>query len=252
MTVYGTKTITWRHAVLGGVALVPLAVLMALDPIAQDVAYHGFADTRRLFGIPNFFDVVSNLPFLLVGAAGVSFCLRHDCGPVRGAWVVLFAGIGLVGFGSAYYHWSPGNGPLVWDRLPMTVGFMGLLAALLGEYVSRRLGARLLLPLIVAGIGSVLYWHWTADLRPYLWVQFAPLLMLPCILALFRSRYTHGWFLLVAFVLYGLAKVAEGYDAAVFGATGGLVSGHTVKHLLAAAGCYSLLLMLKRRRRKPV
>jgi hypothetical protein len=243
-------TFNGRHAVLVGLALIPLAVLLFLGPIPQDAAYHVFADTRRLFGIPNFFDVASNVSFFLVGAAGFGFCLRRECGPVRSAWLVLFLGVGLVSFGSAYYHWSPNDAALVWDRLPMTVGFMGLLAALLGEHVGARTGVALLGPLMVLGIGSVLYWYAFDDLRLYLWVQFAPLLLLPCIVALFRGRYTHRGYLFAALGWYALAKVAEGYDAAVFRATGGVLSGHTVKHLLAAAGCYSLLLMLRRRRLK--
>lgn len=239
-----------RHVVLVVLVAAPLAGLLSLDPIPQDLAYHDFADTRRFFGIPNFFDVVSNLPFLLVGALGIVFCLRHDLGAARTAWLVLFVGVGLVSFGSAYYHGRPANETLVWDRLPMTAGFMGLLAALLGEYIHRRLSSILLLPLVVVGIGSVLYWHGFDDLRPYVWVQFAPLLMLPFLMVLFESRYTHQGLLLVALAWYVLAKIAEVYDAAVFQATGGLVSGHTLKHLLAAAGCYSLLLMLQQRKRK--
>jgi len=224
-------------------------LLLKLDPIPQDVTYHNFVDNRRIFGVPNFFDVISNLPFLLIGAVGFLYCLKSNLGSSHSSWLVLFVGVSLVSLGSAYYHWSPSNETLFWDRLPMSVGFMGLLTALLTEYVNSRLSG-LLLPLIITGISSVLYWHFFDDLRLYVWVQFIPLLTLPFVMALFRSRHTHQWLLLSALVWYSLAKGAEVYDSAVFHITGEVVSGHTVKHLLAAAGCYSILVMLQRRKLK--
>ncbi len=249
MTTYPSNDFSWRHAVLLMLVLFPPAWLLGLDPIPQDVAYHNFADTRRFLGVPNFFDVLTSLPFLLIGAVGTKFCLTHDLGPVRSAWLALFVGIGLVGPGSAYYHCTPGNETLVWDRLPMSVAFMGLLTALLGDYVNRRL-SKLLIPLIILGISSVLYWHRFDDLRPYVGVQFIPLLTLPFVMALFGTRHTYQWILMAALVLYILAKGAEVYDGAVFQMTGEVVSGHTVKHLLVSAGCYGILAMLRKRRPK--
>ena len=238
----------WRHGVLLALVAGSLFWLMSFEPIRQDLAYHSFADQRAFLGIPNFLDVASNLPFLLVGALGVRFCMRADLGVVRNAWSVLFAGIALVSVGSVYYHWSPSNASLVWDRLPMTIGFMGLFVALLGEYVNQRLATRLLVPAVVLGFLTVLYWHWSDDLRPYLWVQLAPLLSIPALLFLFRSRSSHAWLLLVALGWYLLAKVTESNDLAVFQGSRELVSGHTIKHLLAAAGGYTVLVMLQRRK----
>ncbi|MET0005995.1 MAG: ceramidase domain-containing protein [Candidatus Thiodiazotropha sp.] len=226
--------------------LFSLVLLLIIDPIPQDVVYHHFVDTGRIFGIPNFFDVISNLAFLLVGAVGIAFCLKNHTGPGHSAWLVLFAGVSLVSVGSIYYHWSPSNETLVWDRLPMSVGFMGFLTALLSEYVDRRLSC-LLIPLVIIGIGSVLYGYFFEDLRLYVWVQFFPLLTLPFFMALFSSRFTHQRLLFFALVLYTLAKGAEAYDVTVFQMTGEVVSGHTVKHLLAAASCYTILIMLQRR-----
>ncbi|MCU7850573.1 MAG: ceramidase [Candidatus Thiodiazotropha sp. (ex Monitilora ramsayi)] len=240
---------SWRHAVLVFLLLFPLASLLMFDPIPQDVAYHHFVDSGRFLGVPNFFDVVSNLTFLLVGALGIAFCLKNHTDPSHSAWLVLFTGVSLVSFGSIYYHWSPSNETLVWDRIPMSVGFMGLLTALLCEYVHSRLSS-LLIPLVIVGIGSVLYGYFFEDLRLYVWVQFIPLLTLPFFMTLFSSRFTHQGLLFSALLLYALAKGAEAYDVAVFKMTGEVVSGHTVKHLLAAASCYSLLIMLQRRKPK--
>jgi hypothetical protein len=237
----------WRHIVLAALVLGSFFWMLSLDPIAQDASYHAFADTRHFAGIPNAPDVLSNLPFLLVGVLGLRFCLKSESGPMQRAWTVLFAGVASVSLGSAWYHWHPTDASLVWDRLPMTVAFMGLFVALLGEYVHKRLAAVLLVPAVALGIATVLYWHWTDDLRPYVWVQLIPLLTVPAAMILFRSIYTHQWLLLVALVWYVLAKVAELNDLAIFNGTQGLVSGHAIKHLLAAAGSYSILLMLQRR-----
>ena len=246
MSHYHSHSFSWRHGLRVFLELLPLLLLLRLDPIPQDVAHHNFADTRRIFGVPNFFNVVSILPFLPVGAAGIAFCLNSDLGPSRSAWLVFFAAVSLVSLGSVYYHWQPDNEGLVWDRLPMGIAFMGFFTAILSEHVNSRLSG-LLIPLVTTGICSVLYWHFFDDLRLYSWLQFTPLLMLPAIMALFRSRRTHQWLLLAAIACYALAKGAEVYDAAVFEITGEVVSGESVKHLLAAAGCYCILAMLQRR-----
>ncbi|MET0070957.1 MAG: ceramidase domain-containing protein [Candidatus Thiodiazotropha sp.] len=244
-----TRDFSWRHAVLVLLMLFPLVLLLTLEPIPQDVAYHHFVDAAPFLGVPNFFDVISNLAFLLVGAAGIAFCLNNHSGPSHSAWLVLFVAVSLVSLGSIYYHWSPSDETLVWDRLPMSIGFMALLTALLSEYIDSRL-SNLLVPLIILGIGSVLYWHFFDDLRLYAWVQFFPLLIIPFLMALFRSRFTHQWLLLSALALYAVAKGSEAYDGAVFQLTGEAVSGHTIKHLLAAASCYVILIMLQRRKLK--
>ena len=240
----------WRHILLGTIVIGSLALMLSQPPFGQDVHYHDFADRRGFFGLPNFFDVTSNVCFLFVGIAGLRLCLRSHLGHARRAWIVLFVGVACVSIGSAYYHWDPSNETLVWDRLPMTLGFMGFFAALLGEYVSHRLGAALLVPALLLGLFSVLYWHWFDDLRLYVWVQFMPLLAVLALMILFRPTYSHQWLLLVALAWYALAKVSEASDRPVFDLTRGLVSGHTVKHLLAALSCLTILWML--RRRKPL
>jgi len=153
----------------------------------------------------------------------------------------------MVSVGSGYYHWHPNNDSLVWDRLPMTVGFIGLFMAIVSESVHPKLGTILLLPGLVLGAGSVIYWHWYNDLRFYAWVQYAPLLILPGLLALFPSQYSHRYMLLIALACYLLAKLFEVFDREVFAILRGTVAGHTIKHLWAAAGCLCILQMLRKR-----
>jgi hypothetical protein len=238
----------WRRVLLSVLVLGSLALMLSLDPIIQRATYHSFADQRAILGVPNFLDVSSNLAFLAVGLAGLVFCLAHRAWGLRIAWLAFFLGVAMVSGGSAYYHANPNDGTLVWDRLPMTVAFTGLWAAILGEYLSERLGRVLLLPAVLAGLFSVLYWRWSGDLRFYIWIQSLSLLTIPAVMILFRSRYTLQWALLGALALYGLAKVSEMYDREVFGLTRQLFSGHTLKHLLAASSCLGVLLMLARRK----
>jgi len=219
--------------------------MLWVGPLRQDPGYHDFADQRTMLGIPNFLDVVSNLPFLIVGLAGVVLCFVNRDMKFRIGWLTLFAGVTMVSAGSAWYHLSPNDETLVWDRLPMTIGFMGLFVALLGEYAGARLGRLLLAPAVLLGSASVLYWHWFDDLRWYVWIQVVPLLTILAVMILFRPRYTHQWVLLVAFGFYVLAKISEFHDHEVFAFSGDLFSGHTLKHLLAAAGCCLVLVMLK-------
>ena len=245
------KTEAWGYLLLVIVVFGSLAVLSMLTPVAQDLNYHAFADSRVVLGIPNFLNVVSNLPFLLVGVLGLRYCLESGAAPLRPAWIVLFIGVALVSVGSAYYHWNPQNNSLVWDRLPMTLGFMSLFAALIGEFLDQRLGRLLLWPAILVGLGSVAHWHFTDDLRLYIWVQFVPFLVLLIVILLFKSNYSHSGMLVIALGFYVLAKLAEALDGMLLNATAGIVSGHTMKHLLAALGAYIIYLMLRRRQYQP-
>ena len=242
--------IGWRHALLFVIVVGSLTLMLTMQPFGQNPNYHQFADRRAFFGVPNFFDVMSNIPFLLVGVAGMRFSLGTRLASLRAAWFTFFAGVAIVSAGSAYYHWNLTNQTLVWDRLPMTIGFMGLFVALLAEYVSARLSRFLLVPALLLGFSSVLYWHWFDDLRFYYWIQLIPLLMVPAVMLLFRPKYSHQWLLLLALALYVLAKISETYDQEIFAFNLNHFSGHSLKHVLAAFGCFSVLVMLNTR--KPV
>jgi len=218
-----------------------LAGLLLLPPIPQDQSYHQFADQRAILGIPNFWNVVSNLPFLAVGAAGL-WRFRDDP-----ATIVLFLGIFLTGIGSSYYHWDPNDRTLFWDRLPMTLAFAAILALVVAERVNARAGAILLWPALAIGLFSLLLWLWTDDLRLYFWVQFFPGLALLVLFLLYPPKYTGTYYWIIAAGLYALAKVFEFSDHVIFSA-GHLLSGHTLKHLTAAAACLAILRYFKTRR----
>jgi hypothetical protein len=240
-----------RGWILALVMLTVLLVIAQLGPIAQDPAYHRFADARTLAGVPHALNVLSNLPFLVVGMAGLWFSarVRHDV-----LWVpyaLLYAGLILTGFGSAWYHLAPDNASLVWDRLPMTIVFMSFFASVVAEVVNRGLAQRLLPVLLVVGAGSVLYWQATeqqgaGDLRPYVLVQFLPMLLIPLLLLLYPSPRNYLPWVLAMIGVYAGSKVFEYFDTEIF-TLGEAVSGHTLKHLLAALAPACLLPMLGRR-----
>lgn len=244
------------HTRLLLIAAVILAVVGAVwlhAPIPQSEGYHNFADQRALLGIPNCLNVISNLPFLMVGTWGLLFVLRPRPGKAvfltpgeRWPYAALFLGVALTSFGSAYYHLAPDDGRLVWDRLPMALGFMSLLSVTVAERLSLKVGRRSLVPLLALGLASVVQWNISGDLRFYLAVQFFTLLVIPLILFLFPPRYTRGADFVVAVVVYSLAKVLESLDKVVFGLSQ-VVSGHTLKHLTAAVAVYWILRMLEKR-----
>lgn len=228
------------------------------DP--QPQSYHVFADRRSFAGIPNFANVVSNLPFIAVGLWGLVFLLRTDSAEhfvdwrERWPYLVVVAGLVMTAFGSTYYYRRPDNASLLWDRLPMVIVFMSLVAAVIAERISLRAGLWLLPVLLVLGVGSILHGYLSklrgaGDLRFYAGMQVYAVLFL-LIALLLPPRYTRGSDLAVVAGLYVLAKILEALDQKVF-ELGHIVSGHTLKHLAAAAAGYWILRMLSKRRALP-
>jgi hypothetical protein len=251
-----------RHFVLALAVALAGVVVFGRPPLPQDPAYHLMADQRALLGIPNCLNVLSNLFFAVAGLMGLAaiFCRRAERPtPFADPWerwpyAALFAGTALTAFGSAYYHLAPDNARLVWDRLPMTLGFMGLLTAVLAERVSLPVGRRLFCPLLLFGAGSVAYWYWSelrggGDLRPYVLVQFGALFLAVLLLLLYPARRPGAAYLFAGLAAYAAAKWFELADRRIF-ALGQIVSGHTLKHVAAAGGVACVATMLRARMRR--
>lgn len=243
----------WKIWILVGVVIIGIVGIFFVPRIPQDQAYHGFADTRRILGIPNFWNVVTNLPFLLVGLFGFAAFPRNawiaGVPGLRLASKIFLAGTILVGLGSAYYHYAPSNISLVWDRLPMTISFIAFFVIVMGDSISPTCVEKLIWPLVLLGVGSVGYWYATelrgaGDLRPYALVQFLPAALLPLILVLFGTNHLRVGFLWGTLVMYALAKVVEHFDKAIYDATA-VISGHSIKHLLAAMAAFSVVLAFR-------
>jgi hypothetical protein len=231
---------------------------VAIGPIPQDAAYVVFADRRALLGVPNGLDVLSNLSFAVVGVAGL-FMIARDSGtgtPFLHQWdrwpyAALFLGALLTTVGSSWFHLAPDNARLVWDRLPMTIGFIGLLTAVVSERIGVRVARLLFIPFLVLGAASVVYWYWTelhgaGDLRPYGLVQFGSLAAVTALLARYPRRAPGTAYLWTGLGAYVAAKAFEAADAWVYG-LGQIVSGHTLKHLTAALAIGCVLAMFRAR-----
>lgn len=235
-------TFRTRVYVLLGLAAAMFLALIFLPAIPQDQHYHSFADQRVLFNVPNALDVFSNVFFLIAGLWGFWNLRRTEFG-LSTAYIVFLLGLILTCFGSAFYHLSPSNEGLFWDRLPMSVAFMALLSLLISLRISPTVGRRLLWPLLLLGILSVVYWLISenmgqGDLRFYGLVQFGGIALSALILFLFPGIYPRRsatWGIVVG---YALAKVFEIADEQIFNLTAQTVSGHTLKHIVAGFGAW--------------
>lgn len=198
---------------------------------------------------------MSNVPFLWV--SGMGFWASLNCPRAfavpseKWAFLAFFTGVFLTAFGSGYFHWNPSTDTLLWDRLPMGILFMGFVVGILSDHLGAGVGRIILIPSLVAGIGSVLWWYFSeqrgaGDLRPYGIVQFGPMVFLPAVLAFHASRYTHARMVWLIAGLYVLAKIFEHFDSQVFSAVG-IMSGHSIKHLVTAAAAYYVAKMLSAR-----
>ena len=244
-----------------------VCLFLTVKPIEQDLNYHNFADGRPLplcgcGQVQNWQNVLSNVPFFIGSIVGLLTLQRDDLVFVSEwertvGWPTLFIGIGLVSFGSGYYHWSPSNATLAWDRAPMTIAFMALLSILaderMGEYFQKEfgvaIGAVTIFPAVAVGLGSVIYWHFVDDLRPYVIVGLVlPMFVAPLIMLTFPGKYTGNEHQLGSAGWYLLAKVCEELDKQIFVATRKAVSGHTLKHLFASFITFQLCYMLMTRK----
>lgn len=244
-----------RVGLLVAFTVVATAVLFfGWGPIPQPTTYHDFADARTWLGVPNFQNVVGNLPFLFVGTAGLLALRRariEDVGERRG-YAVFFVAVAAVAFGSGWYHLRPTTESLFWDRLPMSVGFAGLTATVLSDRLGPAVGRVALWPLVAASVGTVLWWRVTedagrGDLRPYGLAQGLPDVWIVGLVLLFPGRPGTGRFFAWLVAWYVAAKLLEEFDKPVFAATAGVVSGHALKHLAAAVATWQVVRMLRAR-----
>jgi Ceramidase len=251
----------WRAWLIGAISMVFLVAALLIPAMPQPLTYHAFADCRTFFGVANFLNVVSNVPFLIGGALGLRL-IWSGCGDFidpreQLPYLVFFLGALLTCFGSAYYHGAPDNARLVWDRLPMTLGFAGLVSATIAERVDLKLGRQSLWPLLALGVFTVVYWYGTelrgsGNIIPYGIYQIWSVLIIVVLLVAYPARrYSHGALLGWAAFWYGLAKVFETFDLQIYRLLGSTLSGHTIKHVLASFAVFAIVRQLRVRHRIP-
>ncbi|HSJ96306.1 MAG TPA: hypothetical protein VLC53_04500 [Myxococcota bacterium] len=238
----------------GALVLSAAAAMLLHGPIGQPESYHDFADRRPLLGLPNAADVLSNVGFALAGLWGFRVLRTSESrARLRRAapgYLLFVAALLLTALGSAWYHLAPDNGTLLWDRLPIALACAGLLGGARAQTVAPNQSAMATYVLAIAAVASVLWWSMTeargaGDLRPYLLVQGAPLVLIPIWQAIARAPRAERIAFGVAILLYLAAKAAELADRQVLEMTGSL-SGHTLKHLLAGAASLVLVANIAR------
>jgi Ceramidase len=242
------KSISIPKLLLWMTVITTIAIFIFMKPIPQDVTYHHFANDNTFFGIANFWNVLSNIGFVILGLLGVYFIRKNNINnPI--IWT-LFVGVVLTGLGSAYYHYAPNNATLVWDRLPMTIVFTSFFALIYGWCFCTKMGFKIWLASLVAGIYSVFYWQYTehefrGDLRLYAIVQFLPILLIAIIVATNFKKHTFLLKPISMIVLwYVIAKLLEHFDVYLFETTN-FLSGHPIKHLAAAVATFYMYKMVR-------
>ncbi len=258
--------------------LIRVAILLALcgavatlwwllPPIAQDPDFHDFADKRPILGIANFWNVATNVAFALVALYGARVIARARASGLLGnrighwSYLAFVVSVGLIALGSGYYHWTVDqtysasnavqvathNGALIWDRLAMTIAFASIPAIFVADRVGTRTGNVVLLPaLLVLGILSMVDFANTGDLRLYRAVQSLSIVMTLGACLMFAGSATSTRFAVLAVVLFGLATLCESLDQTIYAVFDGAISGHSIKHLIAALACAVIPFMLNR------
>lgn len=236
-------------ALLAGFAA--LLVLALAGPLVhQPGNYHHFADRRTLWQLPMALDVLSNLPFALAGVAGWIVLWRLPPRVLgnaqRGMAALFFTGLLLAAAGSARYHLAPDEAGLAVDRCAMAVAFAGLLGWLAADRISERAGAWLGLALLLLGPVAARGVLHTGNVLPWAVLQFGGMALI-LVLALRHPRRTAvpiRWGLVL--LAYAVAKLLEVSDQQVFALTAQWVSGHTLKHVVAALAAIPVILALGR------
>lgn len=222
--------------VLYAISIVSVVACFFIKPIHQDQEYHNFADRMTLLSLPNFWNVVSNLPFVIIGIMGFIKVISIKEFALKPNYIWFFIGIIGTGFGSGYYHFEPNDATLIWDRLPMTISFMSFLSIIIGEFINIASGKKALYPFLIAGLASIVYWVVSEDLRMYVLIQFLPIILILIILFLSKNNSNYKKYFWLIIVSYTIAKFLESYDLFIYNSTYKAISGHTLKHLAAAAG----------------
>lgn len=225
--------------IIGAVIVVYGLVRLSFGPLPQDPAMHLLADTRTLLGvIPHAGDVLTNLAILAAGLFGLALRTRMTVAPeARAAVNVLVAASILTAFGSAYYHWAPTNATLIWDRIPITMVLMPLLVLVMADRVHPLFARHALWPFTALGAASAILWGVSeemgqGDVRLYLIIRIGTAIAIAFLLILRKPRQTGTIWLVAALACEIVMAVFERFDHEVFRLTGGLASGHNVKHVM--------------------
>lgn len=219
------------------------AALQMVWPLAQPASYHHFADQRSLGHLHNASDVLSNVVILIAGLLSLGWVWRHASNqPAQFPGMVVAAfGLLLTAFGSAYYHMAPNDATLVWDRLPMTIVFAGILAMLWTSWRAERVGWTQMLIMVIVSPATVGYWLLFNSLWPYAILQFGGLMLIVGMTLTRKVDGVFAWTLVIVF--YGVAKIFESLDWQIWDLTHHMIAGHALKHVASGLAGASMILI---------
>jgi hypothetical protein len=226
-----------RGTAVAAVAALPFAIAAALGAVRHGPSFHRYADQRAVLGIPHGLDVLSNLPFIVVGVAMLVSLGRVADPLLRRLGRACAVATVAVGLGSAAYHVAPSDASLVLDWAPIAVLLVLLDALVIADRASRRLGMFAAVALPLLAIASVLAWYQgggTAggDMRGYLAVQAMGVALVPALLLLYPRGALRDRDLWLALAGFAAMRGLHAADGALLAAIG--VSGHSLKHVVAA------------------
>jgi 1-acyl-sn-glycerol-3-phosphate acyltransferase len=231
-----------------------LALLLSIGafspPVAELSGYFHFVDQREMLGLPRAMDILSNLPFLLAGLYGL-FVLRRitpldSSATFKPFAALFFIGLIVTAVGSAWFHLQPlSEGRLAADRLGMLVAFCGLVGLSSALNISLRSGIALAFFTATSGALSIHISNSTGNALPWALVQFGGLSLIIGF-AFLRTPKHHPklglWWIVV---VYAAAKAFEMADQPVFDWTQQLISGHSLKHLVASLAAWPVIAFFK-------
>ena len=220
-------------------------MLSRMPPVALDISPYHFACDGEIFGIPHFWNLLTNVPLLLLGVHGLRRArkLARDGRAVSFNWIGIWISTIAIGLGSIAYHgWLTPWG-LALDRIAIS----GLIAFFLAHTADVALGIgpsrRLSFGLLVACQATVLVWilGGTAWIYGVLQAVGGVAVLAVFVRGGWRARRGLGPLsvsprpVYLFALCYGLAKLFELYDEPVCELTG-FLGGHPIKHVFSALG----------------
>ena len=227
--------------------LAVLLLLMALALVGpfvgQPADYHAFADQRMLAGIPFTMDVLSNLAFAAWSMAGLWFLWPSLRVGTSQHWLALlfFAGLLVTAACSTWYHWHPDNAGLLVDRCGMVLAFAGLLGLAAAGRISLRAGVWLVVTVLLFGPLTVWLWFVSGNALPWGVLQAGGMALIVWFawLAPLEGALKVRWGVVI--LIYVAAKVLEVADHGIYELTGHLISGHSLKHIVASCAAWPVV-----------
>ena len=256
------EAVWWRYGSwLTGATLVLCALAMCLPRMQLPAGYHDFADQVAWGVLPYARDVLTNLAFAIAGWVllwqGMKYsrnmqddAARHRLVPAvqAAAW-----GLVLTALCSGIYHLRPDAAGLAIDRIGMSAAFAGVVGLLVADRLATVRVVPAMAAALLLGVACVMSDFLNGNMTPWVIFQVGVsglMLLAPWVTrrqgerdGLQQPVLGIAWWQVLVF--YALAKLCEMGDQAVWQWTGAIISGHSLKHIVAAAAVWPVVRALQ-------